>query len=245
MSGKGLTPPTNRLVKKVLNRSADRLMSNVKNKTLQSNQDRLIRSTGIKDPFKQIEKAWDLNTKSMNKKFFTETFQKNKGLSNKPSGRVNVAKRYATQFEYFNAKATNLSHSNVDRGYRHSSFSYYPKRLAHMNKSLTTGKASYISPNVHDPKIRQDPKGYSKLAKDLNKFNKETAKYGKKRNRLQGAFTKDKSNKAVQFAKTMGKVMNVAKMVTPLSLVGAIMQPKKVGDATLKKTINRNPNFPR
>lgn len=38
--------------------------------------------------------------------------------------------------------------------------------------------------------------------------------------------------------KTMGKL-------SPAGLVGAIMQPKKVGDATLKKTINRNPNFPR
>jgi len=168
-----------------------------------------------------------------------------KGLSNKPSGRVNVAKRYATQYEYFNAKATNLSHSNVDRGYRHSSFRYYPKRLSLMNKSLTTGKASYISPNVHDPKIRQDPKGYSKVAKELNKFNKETARYGTKRNRLQGAFTKDKSNKAVQFAKTMGKVMTGIKNISVPGIVGFLMQPKKVGGATLKKTINRNPNFPR
>jgi len=157
---------------------------------------------------------------------------KKMGLSNKPSGRVNVAKRYASQFQYFEAKATNLSHANVDRGYRHSSFRYYPKRLALMNKSLMTGKASYISPNVHDPKIRQDPKGYSKVAKDLNKFNKETAKYGKKLKRLQGAFAKDKSNKAVQFAKTMGKVKTATKFATPLSLIGLIMSPKPAGQGS-------------
>tara|TARA_X000001382_G_scaffold127343_1_gene115076 strand:- start:404 stop:1042 length:639 start_codon:yes stop_codon:yes gene_type:complete len=47
--------------------------------------------------------------------------------------------------------------------------------------------------------------------------------------------------KDIKKFRTMGNI----KKLTPVGLIGAIMQPKKVGDATLKKTINRNPNFPR
>jgi len=47
--------------------------------------------------------------------------------------------------------------------------------------------------------------------------------------------------KDIKKFRTMGNI----KKLTPVGLVTAIMQPKKVGDATLKKTINRNPNFPR
>jgi hypothetical protein len=88
---RGLTPPTNRLVKKVLNRSADRVMKSPKNvQVLGKIQDRLIRSTGIKDPFKVTGKAWDLNTKSMNKKFMKEALTKTMGNIKKltPAGLV-------------------------------------------------------------------------------------------------------------------------------------------------------------
>jgi len=80
MSNKGLTPPNKKLVKRVLNRSADRVMKSPKNvQVLGKIQDRLIRSTGIKDPFKVTGKAWDLNTKSMNKKFMKEALTKTMG----------------------------------------------------------------------------------------------------------------------------------------------------------------------
>jgi|TARA_R100000081_G_scaffold84315_1_gene52761 hypothetical protein len=88
---RGLTPPSAKLVNKVLNRNADRLMQNPKNiKVLGKTQDRLIRSTGIKDSFKVTEKAWDLNTKSINKRFLKETVKQTMGNIKKlsPAGLV-------------------------------------------------------------------------------------------------------------------------------------------------------------
>ena len=48
--------------------------------------------------------------------------------------------------------------------------------------------------------------------------------------------------KGIQRLRTMGKI---GKALTPLGLVGAIMEPKAVGDSTLKgyKRKDRNPNF--
>ena len=91
MSDKGLKAPTKRSVKKVLNRSADRVMKSPKNvQVLGKIQDRLIRSTGIKDPFKVTGKAWDLNTKSMNKRFMKEALTKTMGNIKKltPAGLI-------------------------------------------------------------------------------------------------------------------------------------------------------------
>ena len=90
MADKGLKAPNKRLVNKVLNRNADRVMNNVKDKTLSKNQDRLVRSTGIKDPFKRIEKTYDLNNKAINKRFMKEALTKTMGNIKKltPAGLI-------------------------------------------------------------------------------------------------------------------------------------------------------------
>jgi len=76
---KGLKSPTKPLAKKVLNRSADRLMENPKNyKVLGKTQDRLIRSTGIKGDA-VTSKSFDLNKKSINKRFLKESVTKTMG----------------------------------------------------------------------------------------------------------------------------------------------------------------------
>tara|TARA_B100000945_G_scaffold276484_2_gene241114 strand:- start:2957 stop:3475 length:519 start_codon:yes stop_codon:yes gene_type:complete len=168
------------------------------------------------------------------------------GLSNKPNLRNKVAKKYNLELQSKKIKADIHSRSYVDRGYKYSFERTYPKRIDQFNKSYQTGKPVYNNPNKPNPKISLNTgKNYSETANRLNKVNKDIANFGKRNQRLEPAFQKDIMTKKLKVAKTMGKVMTGIKNISVPGIVGFLMQPKKVGDATLKKNINRNPNFPR
>ena len=168
------------------------------------------------------------------------------GLSNKPKLRVKVAKKYNLELQAKKIQGDIHSRSSVDRGYKYSFERTYPKRIDQFNKSYQSGKPVYNNPNKPNPKISLNTgKNYSETANRLNKVNKDIANFGKRHGRLESAFKKDTMKKKLKFAKTMGKVMTGIKNISVPGIVGFLMQPKKVGDATLKKTINRNPNFPR
>ena len=200
MADKGLTPPTKRSVKKVLNRSADRVMKSPKNvQVLGKIQDRLIRSTGIKDPFKVTGKAWDLNTKAMNRKIFTETFQKNKGLTPPTEKLAN--------------KVIKKSDKRAFRALRANSFLSPDKNFKEYNNALESN-----SRNTRALK-RKYPASFNAKQVKINKA-------------IDRGFKLIDMASNVEFG--VRKVVKNMGKLSPAGLVGAIMQPKKVGDATLK-----------
>tara|TARA_X000001382_G_C3067132_1_gene146244 strand:- start:18 stop:560 length:543 start_codon:yes stop_codon:yes gene_type:complete len=177
-----------------------------------------------------------------------------KGLSNNPKVRLKVANRAKTHMEYFQSKGESMTRSRVQvQPPYNSKYDYervYHKRAANIEKSYNTGKPvkSQTNPSKLDKSLsgNTNRQSYAKSISQLNKFNKEVANFGNKMERLQPAFQKDIMTKKLKNYKTMGKVIKGAKTITPAGLVTAIMQPKKVGDATLKNmNRNRNPNFPR
>jgi hypothetical protein len=105
------------------------------------------------------------------------------------------------------------------------------------NKKLNVNKSQklYESSNKGNQNLR---------ATRLSKYNAErTIGTNQGYKGYSGKLDTKKSDlvKDIKKFRTMGNI----KKLTPVGLVTAIMQPKKVGDATLKKNINRNPNFPR
>lgn len=144
-----------------------------------------------------------------------------KGLSNNPKIRVKVANRMQSHRAYFGALAEKEA-LIPERPYSFEGNKLDKTKYNQFAKSASTGK-----PQADD------------------NLNKRFARHGARHNRLSQAIDKDKIKKSIKVAKTMGKVMTAIRNITVPGIVSYAMQPKKVGDATLKKNINRNPNFPR
>jgi hypothetical protein len=147
---------------------------------------------------------------------------KNKGLSNNPKTRKLVANRMMNTRSYMSALAEKESLIR-ERPFSFQGNKTDMTKYNQFQKSAQTG-----------------------VPQTDSKLNKTFANYGSKFNRLSGAMEKDQiANKLKKF-KTMGKVMTAIKNVSVPGIIGTIMSPKKVGDATLnQKKKDRNPNFPR
>ena len=99
-------------------------------------------------------------------------------------------------------------------------------------KSLTN---AFLDSTVEYGKPKTPVKKYPNSSSIINAENK-MAKLGRRASNLYGHFYEHEMKKDARKAfvkKTMGKVIKGAKTITPAGLVTAIMQPKKVGDATL------------
>jgi vacuolar-type H+-ATPase subunit I/STV1 len=159
-----------------------------------------------------------------------------KGLSNNPKVRVKVAKKYNVEMQSKKIQGEIHSRSTVDRGYRYSYERVYPKRIDQFNKSYQSGKAVYNSPNKPNTKISMNTgKNYAETANRLNKVNKDIANFGRRHGRLEPAFQKDIMTKKLKTAKTMGNLVKGLRNITVPGIIAKVMQPKKVGDATLHK----------
>jgi hypothetical protein len=167
-----------------------------------------------------------------------------KGLSNNPKVRAKIANKYQSHREYFGAKANQMSETTVKSPYgsRYDTDRYYPKRLNQFNTSYKTGKPQFSNPiprknlgEKYDTKLSAN-KGtaYMKTINQLNNTNRDIAKFGNKDNRLSGAFEKDKIKKGIKTAKTMGNIVKGLRNITVPGIIAKVMEPKKVGDATLK-----------
>ena len=153
-----------------------------------------------------------------------------KTLSNKPKLRKLVQKRYSNRLAFMKSKADQLSRSDVSLGYNRRYEKYYPERTNQFNKSYQTGKPVVNNPNKPNPKISANTgSNYAKSAQIVNKGNQQFAQFGRNVNRLSGAFEKDNLKNVKKVPKFLGKIKNLS----PYGLVGAIMTPSKVGDATL------------
>tara|TARA_R100001015_G_scaffold19172_1_gene15458 strand:+ start:2800 stop:3333 length:534 start_codon:yes stop_codon:yes gene_type:complete len=174
-----------------------------------------------------------------------------KGLSNNPKIRKKVRQRAMSNLQYFGAKADAMTRSTVQTPNPKFNFErFYPQRQANIEQSYQTGKPvkSQTNPKVMNKSLSQNVSkdSYARSISKLNQFNEKVAGFGRKMQRLSGAFDKDKVLEKAKNMKTMSKAMMFAKNITVPGIVGSIMSPKELGDATLnKKKKDRNPNFPR
>ena len=165
----------------------------------------------------------------------------NKGLSNNPKLRAKVANRANTHLEYFRAKGQQLTTTRVQAiaGYntRYDHERYYPKRANNIEKSYQSGKPvkSQLNPKKLDANLSGNTNraNYSKSVNRLNNFNKQVSNFGNKIERLTPAFEKDKIKKGIKTAKTMGSIVKGLRNITVPGIIAKVMEPKKVGDATL------------
>lgn len=107
------------------------------------------------------------------------------------------------------------------------------KYVENTQRNLTN---AFLDSAVEYGKPKTPVKKYS-TTPILNSENK-MAKLGRRASNLYGHFYDQEIKKDAKKAlvkKTMGKVIKGSKMITPAGVIGAIMQPKKVGDATLHK----------
>jgi hypothetical protein len=134
-----------------------------------------------------------------------------KGLSNNPKVRVKVANRMESNRAYFGALAENKA-TIPEKPFSFEGNKLDKAKYNQFAKSASTGKAQA----------------------DDN-LNKRFARHGSRHNRLSGAIEKDNIKKNIKTAKTMGSIVKGLRNISVPGIVSAIMQPKKVGDATLHK----------
>jgi cytochrome c556 len=134
-----------------------------------------------------------------------------RGLSNNPRIRKKVINRMMNTRSYMSALAEKESVIRA-RPYSYQSNTLDKAKYNQFEKSAKTGV----------------PQSNSKLNKDF-------ARYGARFNRLQGAIEKDLDARKAKKVKTMANIMKGIKNISVVGLVSNIMQPKKVGDATLDK----------
>ena len=134
-----------------------------------------------------------------------------KGLSNNPKSRVKVAKRMVSHRQYFGALAEHNS-VKLEKPFSFQGNSLDKQKYNTFAKSADTGVAQ-----------KNDP------------LNKKFARHGARYNRLSGGIEKDKTIKTAKNLKTMGKIVKGIRNFTVPGLIAKIMEPKKVGDATLKR----------
>ncbi len=160
-----------------------------------------------------------------------------KKLSNNPKLRNKVKARYDNRMSFMKAKADQLSRSSVNAGYNRNYERVYPERGNQFNKSFKTGKPVVNNPNKPNPKISSNTgSNYAKSAQIVNKGNQKFAEFGRKYNRLAGAFEKDKIKASLKPNKVV-KFLGNLKKLSPFGLVGAIMTPKEAGaGSTLTQT---------
>ena len=164
-----------------------------------------------------------------------------KGLSNNPKVRAKVANRANTHLEYFRAKGQQLTTARVqavaEGPSRYDHERYFPKRASNIEKSYQSGKPikSQLNPKKLDANLSGNTNraNYSKSVNRLNTFNKNVANFGNKIERLTPAFKKDKIKKGIKIAKTMGNIVKGLRNITVPGIIAKVMEPKKVGDATL------------
>ena len=152
----------------------------------------------------------------------------NKGLR-APSARTKklVFNRISKKAENIYELESAITRKLVDKKVPRAAAKYVENRQRNLTNAFLDSTVEHGKPKTPVKKYTTSP--------ILNSENK-MAKLGRRASNLYGHFYDQELKKDARKAfvkKTMGKVMKGAKMITPAGLVGAIMQPKKVGDGTL------------